>query len=147
MTDETDYSAIGEVIATAMQAVYALKNHTHSGYASSTHSHGNLSNIGELTASPSTVGGVVVTDNKSDKICVTSKLPYSKISGTPTIPSKVSDLQNDSGFITSSAISGMLTSSDIADNLTTNDATKVLSAKQGKALKDLIGDAITYINQ
>ena len=36
---------------------------------------------------------------------------------------------------------------DIADNLTTNDATKVLSAKQGKALKDLIGDAITYINQ
>jgi len=42
---------------------------------------------------------------------------------------------------------GMLTSSDIADNLTTNDATKVLSAKQGKALKDLIGDAITYINQ
>lgn len=35
--------------------------------------------------------------------------------------------------------------SDIVDNLTTNDATKVLSAKQGKALKDLIGDAITYI--
>lgn len=52
-----------------------------------------------------------------------------------------------SAYITSSAISGMLTSSDIADNLTTNDSTKVLSAKQGKALKDLIGDAITYINQ
>ena len=43
--------------------------------------------------------------------------------------------------------SGMLTSSDIADNLTTNDATKVLSAKQGKALSGLIGDAIQYINQ
>ena len=43
--------------------------------------------------------------------------------------------------------SGMLTSSDIADNLTTNDSTKVLSAKQGKALNDLIGSAITYINQ
>ena len=41
--------------------------------------------------------------------------------------------------------SGMLTSSDIADNLTTNDATKVLSAKQGKALNDMIGSAITYI--
>ena len=40
-----------------------------------------------------------------------------------------------------------LNTSDIADNLTTNDATKVLSAKQGKALNDLIGDAITYINQ
>lgn len=35
----------------------------------------------------------------------------------------------------------------IADNLTTNDATQVLSAKQGKILNDLIGDAITYINQ
>ena len=43
--------------------------------------------------------------------------------------------------------SGMLTSSDIADNLTTNDSTKVLSAKQGKVLNDLIGAAITYINQ
>ena len=43
--------------------------------------------------------------------------------------------------------SGMLTSSDIADNLTTNDSSKVLSAKQGKALADLIGSAITYINQ
>ena len=37
--------------------------------------------------------------------------------------------------------------SDIVDNLTTNDATKPLSAKQGKALADLIGSAITYINQ
>lgn len=35
----------------------------------------------------------------------------------------------------------------IIDNLTTNDATKVLSAKQGKVLNDLIGNAITYINQ
>ena len=35
----------------------------------------------------------------------------------------------------------------IVDNLTTNDATKVLSAKQGKVLNDMIGDAIEYINQ
>lgn len=40
-----------------------------------------------------------------------------------------------------------LKKSDIADNLNTNDATKVLSAKQGKNLNDLIGDAISYINQ
>jgi hypothetical protein len=33
----------------------------------------------------------------------------------------------------------------IADNLTTDDATKVLSAKQGKVLNDMIGSAITYI--
>ena len=48
-------------------------------------------------------------------------------------------------YLTSSAISGMLTTSDTVDNLTTNDATKPLSAKQGKALNDMIGSAITYI--
>ena len=42
---------------------------------------------------------------------------------------------------------GMLTSSDIANNLTTTTTGKVLDATQCKALKDLIGDAITYINQ
>lgn len=36
---------------------------------------------------------------------------------------------------------------DIANNLTTTTAGKVLDARQGKALADLIGDAITYINQ
>ena len=35
----------------------------------------------------------------------------------------------------------------ICDNLTTNDASQVLSAKQGKILNDLIGSAISYINQ
>ena len=37
--------------------------------------------------------------------------------------------------------------SEIVDNLTTNDSTKPLSAKQGKALADLIGAAINYINK
>lgn len=106
-----------------------------------------------------------------------------------SIPSKTSDLTNDSGFITSSNVpsaSSVTPSADttngsvgdgttwarsnhthpksslyaeashthseyvnptIIDNLTTNDATKVLSAKQGKVLNDLIGDAIEYINQ
>lgn len=40
----------------------------------------------------------------------------------------------------------LMSDSDIVDNLTTNDATKVLSAKQGKVLNDLIGDAILFIN-
>ena len=61
-------------------------------------------------------------------------------------------LRNDgtvdtTSYATSSQISSMLTDSDIVDNLTTSDATKVLSAKQGKELKDLIGSAISYINQ
>ena len=61
-------------------------------------------------------------------------------------------LKNDgtvdtSAYITSSAITGMLTTSDIANNLTTTTTGKVLDASQGKALADLIGNAITYINQ
>jgi len=58
------------------------------------------------------------------------------------IPTKTSDLTNDGDDGSHS----FLDSSDIADNLTTDSSTKVLSAKQGKALKDLIGDAIAYIN-
>lgn len=44
-------------------------------------------------------------------------------------------------------LSGKVATTDIVDNLTTNNASKVLSARQGKVLNDLIGDAITYINQ
>lgn len=73
------------------------------------------------------------------------------------IPTKVSDLTNDSGFITqeadptvpawakasskptyTAAEVGALSSSDVANNLTTTDAGKVLDARQGKALKDMI---------
>ena len=50
-----------------------------------------------------------------------------------TVPTKTSDLTNDSGF---------LSSSDVANDLTTTAAGKVLDARQGKALKDLV-DAIT----
>lgn len=91
---------------------------------------------------------------------------YNDLSNKPSIPSSSSDLSDGSDlvkkssttgllkndgsidtntYLTSSAISGMLTTSDIADNLTTDSSTKVLSAKQGKALNDLIGQAITYI--
>ena len=37
--------------------------------------------------------------------------------------------------------------STIVDNLNSTSSTSVLSARQGKVLKDLIGDAIDYINQ
>ena len=43
--------------------------------------------------------------------------------------------------------SGMLTTSDIYDGLDSTSTTKALSAKQGKELNTLIGNAITYINQ
>ena len=38
----------------------------------------------------------------------------------------------------SSDVEDCVKKTDIVDNLTTNDATKVLSAKQGKALKDAL---------
>lgn len=56
------------------------------------------------------------------------------------------DYSNDADKVGDALDAIFLKKADIADNLTTNDNTKVLSAKQGKALKDLIGNAITYIN-
>lgn len=51
--------------------------------------------------------------------------------------------ETDTKYATKEEIPPSLT---IVDNLTTNDNTKVLSAKQGKVLGDMIGEAITYIN-
>ena len=92
----------------------------------------------------------------------------SDITDFPSIPSKISDLTNDSDFIEKSStsglvkndgtidtntyltqhqdISGKVNTSDVVNNLTTTTAGKVLDARQGKLLADLIGDAITYIN-
>ena len=80
--------------------------------------------------------------NSSSLATVATSGSYSDLSSKPTIPTKTSDLTNDGDDGSHS----FLDSSDIADNLTTDSSTKVLSAKQGKALKDLIGDAISYIN-
>ncbi len=60
----------------------------------------------------------------------------SNITDFPSIPSDLSDLTDTTNVVPL-----------IADNLTTNDSSKVLSAKQGKVLNDLIGNAISYINQ
>lgn len=62
--------------------------------------------------------------------------PYLTVNGnqialkstTDDLANRISNLEDDSYVYTG----------DIADNLTTNDATKVLSAKQGKVLKDTI---------
>ena len=56
-----------------------------------------------------------------------------------SIPTKTSDLTNDSGFLTShQSLSGYLQTSDVKDNLTSTDTNKPLSAKQGKELKTLV---------
>ena len=46
---------------------------------------------------------------KQDIIDADNKLSYALVSGAPTIPTKTSDLQNDSGFITDSALQGYAT--------------------------------------
>lgn len=61
--------------------------------------------------------------------------------------STLSDTKVPSEKLVKNTLDTKINTSDIVDNLTTNDSTKVLSAKQGKALADLIGSAITYINQ
>lgn len=52
--------------------------------------------------------------------------------------STLSDEKVASEKLVKNTIDTKINTSDIVDNLTTNDATKVLSAKQGKALYDLI---------
>lgn len=112
---------------------WAIGNHTHSAYV-------NPTKVTSWSATPSDSN---VASEKLIKDSLDDKVSKSSTSGL---------LKNDGSvdtntYLTSSAISGMLTSSDIADNLTTNDSTKVLSAKQGYQLNQLIGQAIAYINQ
>ena len=48
---------------------------------------------------------------------------------------------------TDALLNGKINTSNIANNLTTTSSGKVLDARQGKELADLIGGAIQYINQ
>ena len=66
--------------------------------------------------------------------------------------SKVTSLVNAivgkiNALISTHNSSGSAHSNLIVDNLTSTNSSKALSAKQGKELKDLIGSAISYINQ
>lgn len=59
----------------------------------------------------------------SDLATVATTGAYSDLTGTPTIPTKTSDLQNDSGYITDSALSDYQTKTD--NNLLTTNKTVV----------------------
>lgn len=64
---------------------------------------------------------------------------YNDLIDKPTIPTKTSDLINDSSFLTShQSLTGYLQTSDVKDNLTSTDTNKPLSANQGKELKTLV---------
>ena len=68
-------------------------------YAQVGHTHGSIANNGQLNSDITSVNKVAVTDS-SNNLKTISQLPYSKISGTPTIPTKTSQLTNDSNFTT-----------------------------------------------
>lgn len=89
------------------------------------------------------------SDNPSDAKVASEKLvkdsldnhthTKSQITDFPTIPSKTSQLTNDSGFLTThQSLSNYLQQSDVKNNLTSTDTNKPLSAKQGKELKTLV---------
>lgn len=91
---------------------------------------------------------------KSVKSALSSKADTSSLSSYVQKSQTTGLLKNDGSIDTTSYISSLPSAStstqgivQLVDNLTTSDDTKALTAKQGKALADLIGDAITYINQ
>ena len=118
-----------------------LTKNTLDGKANTTHSHSisdvtNLQSSLNAKANSSDLGAVATSNDYEDLDNIPTS--FNPSSHTHAI-SEVTNLQTN--------LNSKVNTSDIVDNLTTNDATKVLSAKQGKVLNDLIGTAITYINQ
>lgn len=130
---------------------YAISSHNHNDlyYTKSEVDNMNLGGGGEVDLSnyirKSSTSGLVKNDGSIDTTSYLSSLPnhthkkseITDFTHTHSI-SDITTLQTN--------LNNKVNTSDIVDNLTTNDATKVLSAKQGKVLNDLIGAAITYIN-
>jgi hypothetical protein len=83
------------------------------GAAASSHTHGNITNSGDITANATIANGdrLVINDESASKITNSSitfgssTTQYLANNGTwqnvPTVPTKTSDLTNDSGFISS----------------------------------------------
>ena len=76
--------------------------------------------------------------NKQDKITETNKLSYNLLKDTPTIPTKTSELENDSGYVTSNDLTNLQTK----DNLTTllNDDSTNIQYPSAKAV-------VTYVKE
>lgn len=86
----------------------------------------------------------LVKDSLDGKANSTHNHTKSQITDFPSIPSKTSDLTNDSGFLTQhQSLTNYLQKTDVKDNLTSTDTDKPLSAKQGKELKTLIDNKPT----
>ena len=77
-----------------------------------------------LAATPKAVKTAYdLANGKQNAITSTNKLDYSLIDNTPTIPSKTSDLTNDSGFITGYTETDPIFSASAASGITSSDIT------------------------
>lgn len=76
-------------------------------YPPSNHNHGALNNNGTLDNNTLIIKNLAVTDS-NNFLRTVNKIPYSKISETPNIPSKISDLENDGSFIETSSTNGLI---------------------------------------
>lgn len=111
------------------------------------HTHGIIGHDGIITGA---TANDVLTVAENGRITTASLSNYVQKSSTTGF------LRNDGSIDTNTyvkqstyaaAMMHVLTTANLANNLTTTSSGYALDARQGKALADLIGDAITYINQ
>lgn len=163
-----DINGLGEELdafKTEVEETYAVASHDHNGvyvligdyslldlrYAPLVHDHNSLySLLGHTHPSYAVAASLAA---------VATSGAYSDLSGTPTIPTKVSDLTNDTGFITSSyanlpsadqkaALAGTSGTPGSANKYVTNSDTRLPTAGQKSALTGTYGspgDANRYV--
>lgn len=105
-----------------------------------------------ITFTDGTTTTFTVTNGSNATVTIDSALSSSSTNPVQNkvIKSALDNKASSSHTHTESQITDLgdyIETSAIVNNLTTTTSGKVLDARQGKALADLIGDAITYINQ
>ena len=83
--------------------------------------------------------------NTTDLATVATSGSYTDLSNTPTIPTKVSELQNDSGYITDSALTSYQTKTD--NTLATTDKTVVGAINELKSGNDSLTETTCSISK
>lgn len=149
--DVYSIQSTGWVKSATIPSDFAISSHNHNDlyYTKSEVDNMNLGGGGEVDLSnyirKSSTSGLVKNDGSIDTTSYLSSLPNHTHTKSEITDFKHAHSISDVATLQTN-LNNKVNTSDIVDNLTTNDATKVLSAKQGKVLNDLIGAAITYIN-
>lgn len=105
---------------TGTELAFARGDHVHptdTSRAAASHAHGNITSAGDITTTATIASGdrIIINDESASKVTNssitfgTSTAKYLSNAGTwvdtPSVPTKVSDLTNDSGFITGGTVS------------------------------------------